>query len=265
MHFCECTADLAISHKTVHIETLKNNLHQAKTCPSLQRAIIETISVHCGIVVTDPFSPLFTSIRANQIIQAIAEQETVGINHLLKGRIVKSLFTPQLEYFERQPASPKTTPLIKWKGWKKKLIKYIVEFTLDLWNDRNSIIHGKAIQHSRIQQIAHVHHSVRIEYRKFNIDKDPFMKEHFNKTLTARLKDTARALKHWMQRVEASRVRQSLLKEAKIKIQQIQSDQLFIDAASIVTKSNRDLSKWIKAPFIPAPESQTILARFFST
>ena len=91
------------------------------------------------------------------------------------------------------------------------------------------------------------------------------MEEHFTKTLTARLKDTARALKHWMQRVEASRVRQSLLKEAKIKIQQIQSDQLYIDAASIVTKSNRDLSKWIKAPFIPAPESQTILARFFST
>jgi hypothetical protein len=67
-----------------------------------------------------------------------------------------------------------------------------------------------------------------------------------------------------MQRVEASRVRQSLLKEAKIKIRQIQSDQLLIDAASIVTKSNRDLSKWIKAPFIPAPESQTTLDRFFS-
>jgi hypothetical protein len=122
MHFCECTVDLAISHKTFHFETLKTNLQQAKTSPSLQSAIIETISVHCGIVVTDPCSPLFTSVRANQIIQAIAEQEIIGINHLLKGRIVKFLFKPQLEYFERQPASPKTTPLIKWKGWRKKLI-----------------------------------------------------------------------------------------------------------------------------------------------
>jgi hypothetical protein len=63
----------------VHIEILKTNLQQAKTCPSLQRAIIETISVHCGIVVTGPFSPLFTSVRANQIIQTIAEQEALLI------------------------------------------------------------------------------------------------------------------------------------------------------------------------------------------
>jgi hypothetical protein len=112
--------------------------------------------------------------------------------------------------------------------------------------------------------LAHVHHSVRIEYSKLNINKDPFMEEHFTKTLTDRLKDIFKALKHWIQRVEASRVRQSLLKEAKIKIRQIQSDQFYVDTESIVTKSNRDLSKWIKAPFIPALESQTTLDRFFS-
>ena len=63
--------------------------------------------------------------------------------------------------------------------------------------------------------LAHVHHSVRIEYSKLNINKDPFMEEHLNKTLTDRLKDTFKALKHWMQKVEASRVRQSLLKEQR--------------------------------------------------
>ena len=67
-----------------------NNLIQAKICPSLRRAIVEATSVHCNITVTDTFSPAFASTRASDITKAIADQTSLGINHLLKGRVIKN-------------------------------------------------------------------------------------------------------------------------------------------------------------------------------
>jgi hypothetical protein len=120
MHFCECTSDLSIQHKTEHLATLTNNLIQAKTCLSLRRAIVEVISVHCNITVTDPFSPAFASARASTITKAITDQTSIGINHLLKGRVIKTLFEPQLAHFEKLPPTKDITPLMKWKNWRKK-------------------------------------------------------------------------------------------------------------------------------------------------
>ena len=263
MHFCECTSDLSIQHKTEHLATLTNNLIQAKTCPSLRRAIVEAISVHCNITVTDPFSPAFASARAGKITKAITDQTSIGINHLLKGRVITALFEPQLAHFEKLPPTKDVTPLMKWKNWRKKVIGFFIEFTLNIWNDRNSVVHGTKIQHSKLELTAHVHHAVRKEYDLFNTEQDPFMEDHFNKTVTERLQDTLKALRYWLKRVEASKVRQSLIREAKKKIRQIQAENIYIDTEEILTKSNKDLSRWITRKFIPTEESQTTLDRFF--
>ena len=129
MHFCECTTDLSVQHKTVHLNALNNNIIQAKICPSLRRAIVEAISVHCNITVTDPFSPAFASTRASNITKAIADQTSLEINHLLKDRVIKSLFEPQVEHFENLPPVQKVTPLMRWKTWRKNVIKFLIEFT----------------------------------------------------------------------------------------------------------------------------------------
>jgi hypothetical protein len=59
-------------------------------------------------------------------------------------------------------------------------------------------------------------------------------------------------------------VRQSLLQAAKTKIRQIQAELGYVNADEIFQLANTALSKWIKAPFVPAAESQTTLDRFFS-
>ena len=139
MHFCECNTDLSVQQKTVHLTHLTNNLNQARTCPTLRRAIIEAISVHCNITVTDPYSPAFASIRASKITNAIAAQKSLEINHLLKGRVLKALFEPQLEYFEKMTPSKNVTPTMIWKTWRKTVIGHIIEFTL-IGNEKRQLM-----------------------------------------------------------------------------------------------------------------------------
>jgi hypothetical protein len=145
----------------------------------------------------------------------------------------------------------------------KEVIGFLIDFTLNIWNDRNSVVHGTKIQHSKLELIAYVHHAVRKEYALFTTEQDPFIEDHFDKTVTERLQDTLKALRYWLKRVEASKVRQSLIRDAKKKIRQIQAENRYIDTEEILTKSNRDLSKWITRKFIPTEESQTTLDRFF--
>ena len=136
-------------------------------------------------------------------------------------------------------------------------------FTLNIWNDRNSVVHGTQINHSKLELIVHVHKLVQQEYARHARENDSFMSEHFSTKLTDRLKDSLKAMRFWLKRVEASRVRQSLLREANEKIRQIQAENSFVNVEEILTKNNRDLKKWITSKFPPTEESQTTIDRFF--
>ena len=186
MHYCECTADLAIARKKTHLDTLRDQLHTIKTCPTLCRAIIEAIACHCGVPIDDPFIPAATH-RAHQIQQAIQRQQAIGMNHLLKGRVVQDLFAPQLANCQANHRSNLSSPDIRWKAWRKKIIHAFVTFTLSNQNDRNAIYHGTFLDNSRNELIAHVHESVRIEYNLHASDTEPFMDVHFQLSLQVTL------------------------------------------------------------------------------
>jgi hypothetical protein len=147
----------------------------------------------------------------------------------------------------------------------EKVIGFLIEFTLKIWNDRNSVVHGTPIQHSKLALTAHAHHLVRTEYlyHKFDNETDPFMEDHFKKKVETRLQDNLKALRHWLKRVEASRARQSLIHEAQAKARQLQKDNIYINTEDIIKKSNRDLSKLIHSKAVPSSDSQTTLDRFF--
>ena len=103
------------------------------TCPYLNRAVIEALSIHCGITVEVPFVPSPTSTRARLITQAIASQTVLNLDNLLKARVLTSLLLLQLPYYERvHTPSSSTTPYVVWNGWTKKFILNLVTFTLQL-------------------------------------------------------------------------------------------------------------------------------------
>jgi hypothetical protein len=262
MHFCQCTADIAIARKTIHLATLRDQLRTAKTCPTLCRAIIEAIAHHCELPNDDPFIPAATP-RAQQIQQAIQRQQALGMNHLLKGRVVQDLFAPQEAYCQANHRTNKASPTIRWKAWRKKVIHAFVTFTLSTWNDRNAIYHGTFLDNSRLELIAHIHESVRLEYIRHTTDTESFMDVHFNLSLQETLQRSLSAMRTWLKRVECSRRRQSLLQAAKTKIAQIHHDRHYVDANAILSLSNRNLSKWIHREFLPSSENQTTIERFF--
>ena len=90
------------------------------------------------------------------------------------------------------------------------------------------------------------------------------MNVHFDKPIAEQLKATLKGLRYWLKRVEEARIRQRLIRDAKVKIQQIQADNNFIDTEEILTMSNRALRKWISSKFVPTADSQTTIDRFFS-
>ena len=153
--------------------------------------------------------------------------------------------------------------MMKWKSWLKKVIRFLIELTLKIWNDRNSVVHGTPIQHSKLALTAHVHHLVRTEYHKFDNETDQFMKDHFKKEVETRLQDNLKALRYWLKRVEASRARQSLLHEAQAKARQLQADNIYINMEEVIKKSNRDLRTWILSKEVPPSDPQTTIDRFF--
>ena len=157
-HLIQC------SHgKEHHQSTLNDRLRTIKTCPSLGSAIIEAIGIYCGVAINDLFVPAFPSSLTPQIWSAIHQQEALGVDNLLKGRVAKVLFVPQLEHFRRTHNGEKATPETKWKGWRKNDTKALVEYTLATWNDRNAVYHGVSLDQSHPELIAHVHQSITLE------------------------------------------------------------------------------------------------------
>ena len=263
MHFCICRADLALSHKSIHLSTLTNLLTKENTCPSLRRAIITVIASVCGLNTMESFTPRASSSRGKKIIAAMNEITSLDPLNLLKGRIPTSVSHLQLEYLHRISLKPGANTSVLWRRWKKRCVTAIVEFTIAIWNDRNSVVHGSSVSHSRYQRIAHVHASVHKEYQHHFDDHDPFMDPHFQIPMEERLKSSLCTLQTWLQRVAASRVRQRLLQEAKNKIDDILHVQ-YIDRERILSMPNRDLSRWIKRKFVPSETSQRTIHQFFS-
>ena len=78
----------------------------------------------------------------------------------------------QFELFDRLPLNEDISPMVMWKGWKKKVIDAFAKFSLAIWNDRKSVVHGTSIDHPKQELISHVHQAVTNEYACLSIHYD---------------------------------------------------------------------------------------------
>ena len=264
MHFCICRSDLACGHKSVHLNTLHNHLASANTSPSIRRALTEVIASYCFLPVAHPFQPSFASSRARRIITAIKEIQSLGVDNLLKGRLSREIGNCQLEYIQSLPPNPRIPIKQVLFKWKKKVIHALVTFTLAIWNDRNSVLHGTPLQNSHLELIAHVHQAVKSEYSLQEQSKDSFMAPHFTTSCAARLKTSLRSMRLWLKRVEASKQRQQLRLDALAKIKDLQSSRHFVDSDRVLALSNVALARWIRSTYVPSSVRQTTLDMFTS-
>ena len=191
------------------------------------------------------------------------EVQSLGVDNVLKGRVPHTVCACQLEFLTNLSPPPKVPPDIMWTGWRKKIIRALVEFTLSVWNDRNSVVHGTPLQHSRVDLIAHIHSEVTREYSLHLSQQDPFMAPHFLIPCETRLRSSLRSMRYWLKRVQTSRVSQRLRQEALTKIRDLQTSH-FVNVESILALPNRDLAKWLRHKVEPSAQNQTTLHMFFS-
>ena len=206
MHFCECRAELPIASKQHHLQELNQRLTNIKTCPTLQRAVIDMICEYCFVTSSDPFVPS-TSGRAHAITTAIHQHQQLQVCNFLKGRIHSNLFYLQLSVFEHQP-SPKCQPRVKWQKWKKDFLLVIVSFPLKVWSNRNAIVHGNNPSKSDASHTAHIERSVHNAYLQQELEPDHKFAFHFHKDINHRLKEPLPSLRSWLQRLDESKNRQ---------------------------------------------------------
>lgn len=245
LHFCQCQAPIAILSRIHHLQHLDRDMRRSRTCPSLRRAILTLISDYCDLPVTDPFLPSQSS-RSTAIVRAIILQRELGVSNLLKGRIPTDLLLLQLPHFQLH-SSAQSCPNIRWKAWKKTFLSSIVDFTLRLWGDRNSMFHGTALSFRSHDLSCHVHQCVTSEYKNFASNPDPTIAFPFQTPLHDRLKASLSSLRLWLQQVRDLRERQTLLLTADAIITDLLAENVSVDCEKIHCLSTEALRKWINS------------------
>jgi len=145
-HYLKCTACPHHQNKRHHLLGLKNWMIKSLTLPPLQilllRALMDWLHRHQActheIKETDTYHIL--------IKEALAEQELIGWNHFLKGRISKKWAIIQNNCYARMRQESENNNLnpiptyLDGKWWTKKLIAYTIYTCLNLWQIRNETL-----------------------------------------------------------------------------------------------------------------------------
>ena len=78
-----------------------------------------------------------------------------------------------------------------------------------------------------------------------------------------KLREPLKSLRFWLKRLEGSRYRQSLLKEAREKIQRLRLEHQYVNSNEVLSLPNKTLHMWIHRKLVSLNTAQTTLERFF--
>ena len=171
----------------------------------------------------------------------------------------------QLEFFHsRHNPNSKSPPHVKWQGWKKKVVIALVTFTLRPWIDRNQVVHGHSIDHSKRSLTAHVHTAVHLEYRTFSRELEDSMAHDFSTPLRDKLRSSIKSRRYWLKRIGEGRTRQALEQDAKTKISTLRNNHHFVDTEKVLWMSNLALRQWLQRKVELCLSTQSTLERFLT-
>ena len=145
-HYLKCTACPHHQNKRHHLLGLKNWMTKSLTLLPLQILLLRALTdwLHGRQVRTHDIKE--TDTCHISIKEALAEQELIGWNHFLKGRISKKWAIIQNNCYARmrqRSESNNLTPILTYldgKWWTKKLIAHTIYMCLNLWQIRNEAL-----------------------------------------------------------------------------------------------------------------------------
>jgi hypothetical protein len=113
------------------VELLEQWMHDVDTRDEIVECIITTLKAR------DP-TVTFSSHAAHTIMEAAAEQDMIGWQNFLEGKISKQWRELQEQHYNA------TFSIRSGDKWAKDMVTHLLEFTHDIWEYRNSVCHERA-------------------------------------------------------------------------------------------------------------------------
>jgi hypothetical protein len=130
---------------------------------------------------------------------AVRDQSRIGWDHLLRGRILKTLIQSMNKHFESQNLS---AYLYNGDCWAKKLITAIWSTMLELWKTRNNIIYSQDTAMAEAMLREKLETCIRRCYKQRSILKAQERAHWFSTLLEERLQQDAQRAVNWLQGAE---------------------------------------------------------------
>ena len=142
MHYIQCTSPLMEEGKKLIQRKFKESQLRLKTAT----VICDAFSAILGYLRRRTGQPQLTSYFETElgtmVRDAWKEQEAIGWENILKGRLSKKWGYVQAKYYQ---LNPHTSDSKKYSGesWMRKTVKALLQYTLGMWNTRCKVLHGE--------------------------------------------------------------------------------------------------------------------------
>ena len=191
LHFMVCRSSKA---KKVRQQLLKDTLQKLLNIgvhETIARLLLQALTWKEGEEV-----PSFISVGGildTMIQTAIRQQSEIGWDRVKRGFISKA-WTEAQEYYNN-------TCKGALKDWKSILVRWMIETSWKMWEERNKVIHGNTIEEARMNKIKVLQESILLLYRRARLSHR-FMDERerriFRMDVTKRVKGGVIALETWV-------------------------------------------------------------------
>ena len=156
-----------------------------------------------------PSTPNITPHSLHITIQAaIKEQNTIGWQHFLKGRLSKQWSTAQQAcYAQRTDLDKRKYTILRWR---RRLVKSIIEGSIKCWETRNQALHGDTIQATTKIRLQKLRVRVAKSYANDRFLVPPLLRNLFKMPLQHRLTHRATQLQKWLETINVAKKNHTL-------------------------------------------------------
>ena len=138
--------------------------------------------------------------KDHNIIVAAQEQDEIKWHNFFKGHISKAWKTAQLKYFNEMFLVPPSVD-----SWLKQIIHHIYNFSFEMWNHRNSIVHEKKEEFLNQKESTKLENQIIRSYLEGSQNVLPKHRYMFNDQLRDILHMSVKEKQYWVLTVDASR------------------------------------------------------------
>jgi hypothetical protein len=153
MHVILCTGSGAGQEWTNRVMNLGLWLIEVNTHPSVQKCILESLMSRSTMT-------LFTASADHLCFSAAAEQDEIGWQNFVEGKIMQSWGMLQLQHYQEQQSKHTVDK------WTSGLVTQLLELTHRMWLHHNGVLHAVDTQGLPLQQAAELEAAIHDEFRK---------------------------------------------------------------------------------------------------